>query len=148
MELPTPVASRIWRKPTGFRENAARAFAREPHSRDDRTKAGEFGWNPRCEIPRITIPSPRGCNRLLRKYPIRSRRRAIRHPASRQENASHQSSGWRASGRATARAATQYHSAFDSLLFLQAVHGIAVNGMRDLMAERTRQLFGVLHKIE
>ena len=42
---------------------------------------------------------------------------------------------------------TQF-SAFDSLLFLKAGHGIAVNGMRDLMAERTRQLFGVLHKIQ
>jgi hypothetical protein len=76
MELPTPVASRTWRKPTGFRENAARAFAREPHWRDDPTKAGEFDWDPHSEIPRITLPSPRSCNRLLRKYPIRSRRRA------------------------------------------------------------------------
>src|SRR3984893_12147546 len=108
MELPTPVASRTWRRPTGFREYAARAFARESRSRDDPIEAGEFGWNPRSEIPRITIPSPTGCNRLLRKYPIRSRRRAIRHPASRQENASHQSSAWRASGRVTVRVATRY----------------------------------------
>ena len=36
----------------------------------------------------------------------------------------------------------------NSLLFLKAGHGIAVNGMRDLMAKRARQLFGVLHKIQ
>ena len=37
---------------------------------------------------------------------------------------------------------------FDPLLFVEAVHGIAVNGVRDFVAKSTRQLLGVLHKIE